>query len=76
MSLGPEVEKGAVEFVKFVASKTGYQLSADQILDAAAKVIAGVEGALNAWPEAKKAGEAEADKVKTADDARKWQKEH
>lgn len=76
MNLGPEITAGAEMLVKLIASKGGYQLDAGQIAEAAGKLIGAVEGALNAWPEAKKAGEAAAGTITDTESAEKWNKEH
>lgn len=76
MSFGPEVEKAFELGVNLVAEKTGYKLDAAQIAEAVGKLIGATEGILNAWPEAKKAGAAEAAKVTDMESAEKWNKEH
>lgn len=61
---------------KELSAKLGYQLDAVQIAEMTAKMVnAGID-ALNAWPNAKKAGEAEASKVTDAASAAQWNKEH
>lgn len=70
------IEQGAEELVKAVAAKTGYQLDAAQLAEAVTKVIASTESILNAWPEAKRAGDLEKAKIADMEAAEKWNKEH
>lgn len=75
MNVSEEIQKGAELLVKMVARETGYQLDAAQLAEATGKVINSAEQILNAWPEAKKAGQAEKDKITDVDSAMKFNQE-
>lgn len=74
--MNPEIQQGAEVFVNLFASKTGFQLNAGQIAEAVTQLIAAAEQICNAWPDAKKAGQAEADKITDMASAEKYNKEH
>lgn len=75
MNVDDVIQKGAEALVKAVAEKTGFQLDAAQLAEATGKVINSAEQILNAWPEAKKAGQVEKDKITDVDSAMKFNQE-